>query len=142
MKTVLTIFATVGIAVLAAGHSPSPGWPPVVTPFYHAADRHDRAQRLAAWQARGMIVGSYKPTGSMRPVLQDKGEAIVLAPPRDLRVGQMVVFYRESDKKLVLHYIAAMSRDKSSVLTSGTNCLKDGWTSTRNVLWVVQEIVD
>lgn len=132
-------------AVTRAGYKPGAGWPEVSTPFFHAATPAQAGARITHWRLQaGIRVGGYRDSGSMRPLLHDTGEMLVMEtcrPETPLEPGLLVVFNR-GDCPAVLHYIAAMSGDGRSLYLSGVNCrYSDGWFPRSRVAFVVREII-
>lgn len=128
-----------------AGYKPGLGWPEVITPFFHAASPGEQALRIAHWKLQpGCVVGSYRDTGSMRPVLLGSQLRLALEscqPHTVLRPGMLVQFNR-GDHAAVLHYIADVSADGRDVYLSGvSNRRSDGWFSRNRVRFVVREVI-
>ena len=144
LAAILTLLV-VAPALALAGYKPGPGWPEVVTPFFHAATQLEGDARIRLWrQTPGFGVQGYRDSGSMHPVLQGGREKLALEryrPLMPLTVGQ-IVLYDRGDVPAVVHYIAAISADGTQVYLSGINCKNsDGWFSRKKIAWLVREII-
>jgi hypothetical protein len=133
-----------GATPVFAGFKPGPSWPEVVTPFFHAASLAEGAARAGEWKSRpGFAIQGYRDTKSMWPVLKGGKEQLALErlqPHSPLAVGQIVLFNRGD--RMVVHYIAALSRDGTEAYLTGVNCRNsDGWFSRSRIVWIVREII-
>jgi hypothetical protein len=148
-RSIQTILFLALAPFAAAGFRPSPGWPAITTPFYHAGSEADFRARMKSWaQSPGVFIGGYQDTESMRPVLRGGKEKLVLrAVTRDTKLapGQIVQatppWRSARGEGAVIHYIAAVSRDGMHVMLSGTNCRRDGWTPRSQIHAMVLEVI-
>ena len=83
----------------------------------------DKKAAFLAWEACGKRQTIKIAGNSMSPLLHDGCRAVVGPTPREIKLGDIVVYYR--DDVLTIHRIVTVKRVKDEVLfrTKGDNCL-------------------
>ena len=75
---------------------------------------------------------------SMLPMLRNRKDAVLLVPPQELNVGD-VIFYRRSNGKYILHRIIALQG--KDYFCCGDNQAEREFVSRRQVIAVVDEFI-
>lgn len=132
--------ALILVALFVAGCAT---WPVDQSDFLHVNSRAEAEKIARDWaiSGTGREWSTVAFTGSMKPILN--GGEIMLVEKyvgQPLRVGQMVVFYRDEGAPRCVHQVVDLTAG-AAYLSGVNNKHSDGWFSLSSVKFVVARVL-